>query len=112
MTENPCRECGACCAIFRCSFYWAEADDVTPGGVPIEMTEHIGNLFRAMKGTCRPKPHCIALQGTVGQCVSCSIYDKRPSPCREIQPSYVDGNIDIKCDFARFAYNLEPLKSS
>ncbi|HBP8873638.1 TPA: YkgJ family cysteine cluster protein, partial [Escherichia coli] len=24
---NPCMRCGACCAFFRVSFYWAEADD-------------------------------------------------------------------------------------
>ncbi|WP_142908916.1 CxxCxxCC domain-containing protein, partial [Klebsiella pneumoniae] len=23
---NPCMTCGACCAFFRVSFYWAEAD--------------------------------------------------------------------------------------
>ena len=24
---NPCIECGACCAYYRASFYWAEADE-------------------------------------------------------------------------------------
>ncbi|MLR39642.1 YkgJ family cysteine cluster protein, partial [Salmonella enterica subsp. enterica] len=23
---NPCMTCGACCAYFRVSFYWAEGD--------------------------------------------------------------------------------------
>ena len=32
---HPCLSCGACCAHFRASFYWAEADDQTPGGVPV-----------------------------------------------------------------------------
>ncbi len=27
--ENPCINCGACCAYFRVSFYWAES---TEGG--------------------------------------------------------------------------------
>ncbi|EKJ0223351.1 YkgJ family cysteine cluster protein, partial [Escherichia coli] len=24
---NPCMACGACCAFFRVSFYWAKVDD-------------------------------------------------------------------------------------
>jgi hypothetical protein len=32
MSDNPCVSCGACCAHFRVSFYWAEADDA-PGGI-------------------------------------------------------------------------------
>jgi len=109
MSENPCRECGACCAVFRVSFYWAEADDVTPGGVPVSMTEDIGNLLRAMKGTNTEKPPCAALEGAVGHHVFCSIYDNRPSTCRDVLPSYQNGKPDDKCDFARFSYNLEPL---
>jgi len=33
--NNSCLSCGACCAHCRVSFYWAEADDVTRGGVPV-----------------------------------------------------------------------------
>ena len=35
---NPCMTCGACCAYFRVSFYWAEADDAG-GPVPSALTE-------------------------------------------------------------------------
>ncbi len=35
---NPCMTCGACCAYFRVSFYWAEADDAG-GLVPSALTE-------------------------------------------------------------------------
>jgi Fe-S-cluster containining protein len=38
---HPCLTCGACCAYFRASFYWAEADDETPGWVPVEMTRKL-----------------------------------------------------------------------
>ncbi|MFA6447932.1 MAG: YkgJ family cysteine cluster protein [bacterium] len=110
MGKNPCLECGACCAIYRASFYWAEADDETPGGVPVELTEDVSQFFRAMKGTNAKKPHCVALEGIVGENVRCSIYEKRPSPCREVKPSYIGGPQNEKCDFARFAYNLERLK--
>ncbi|EER5964904.1 YkgJ family cysteine cluster protein, partial [Escherichia coli] len=37
---NPCMTCGACCAFFRVSFYWAEADDAG-GKVPVSLTEQI-----------------------------------------------------------------------
>ena len=35
---NPCMTCGACCAYFRVSFYWAEASD-GGGTVPVHLTE-------------------------------------------------------------------------
>ena len=35
---NPCVSCGACCVAFRASFYWAEGDDTTEGGVPVHLT--------------------------------------------------------------------------
>ncbi|ENO4720751.1 YkgJ family cysteine cluster protein, partial [Escherichia coli] len=40
---NPCMTCGACCAFFRVSFYWAEADDAG-GNVPVSLTEQISPL--------------------------------------------------------------------
>lgn len=36
--HNPCMTCGACCAYFRVSFYWAEASD-GGGTVPVDLTE-------------------------------------------------------------------------
>ncbi|ENJ4382725.1 YkgJ family cysteine cluster protein, partial [Salmonella enterica] len=37
---NPCMTCGACCAYFRVSFYWAEGDDAS-GRVPASLTEPV-----------------------------------------------------------------------
>lgn len=37
---NPCMSCGACCAFFRVSFYWAEGSDAG-GCVPVELTEPV-----------------------------------------------------------------------
>ncbi|HWU69743.1 MAG TPA: YkgJ family cysteine cluster protein, partial [Pseudoxanthomonas sp.] len=36
---HPCLSCGACCAIFRVSLHWSEADPEQGGRVPIELTE-------------------------------------------------------------------------
>ena len=36
---NVCQPCGACCAHFRVSFYWAEADDAPGGFVPAALTD-------------------------------------------------------------------------
>lgn len=59
---NPCVNCGACCAHFRVSFYWSEADD-GGGVVPVELTEPLNLLMRNMRGTNQTSPRCVALQG-------------------------------------------------
>jgi Fe-S-cluster containining protein len=97
---NPCLSCGACCASFRVSFYWAEADDAPGGTVPAHLTEALTPHLRAMRGTSARAPHCVALNGTVGQRVDCAIYDQRPSPCREVMPG------DPYCQRARARHGL------
>lgn len=82
---NPCLTCGACCANFRVSFYWAEADPFLGGAVPVELTERISATRVAMQGTNGADPRCVALEGNVGCGVACRIYDQRPSPCREFE---------------------------
>lgn len=63
---NPCMTCGACCAYFRVSFYWAEADDAG-GLVPSALTEPLTPFLRCMSGTnqrqsaARP---CLAISAT------------------------------------------------
>ncbi len=74
-----CQRCGACCAVYRVSFYWAEADDAPGGTVPAEMTEAVGPLHRCMRGTAVSPVRCVALQGRVGESVGCSIYAQRSS---------------------------------
>jgi Fe-S-cluster containining protein len=80
-----CQTCGACCAAFRVSFYWAETDAHPAGHVPQAMTASISPYHVAMLGTQLKPVRCIALCGDVGQSVSCSIYDKRSSTCREFE---------------------------
>ncbi len=105
---NPCMSCGACCAWFRVSFYWAEGDD-GGGGVPSELTEPLTPFLRCMAGTNEKKPRCRALTGEVGRSVHCSIYASRPSPCREFPMTGEQGRPNDACDRARAAYGLPPL---
>lgn len=108
-SANPCLSCGACCAFFRCSFYWREGDDATPGGGPVVLTEDISQHRRAMRGTNQRQPHCVALAGVVGVSAGCSIYDRRPTTCRIFVPSWFNGEPNVDCDRARAAHGLPPL---
>lgn len=63
----------------------------------------------AMRGTTGPEPRCEALSGTVGEAVRCTIYDRRPPPCRDFTASYADGRPHEGCDEARRRHGLEPL---
>lgn len=105
---NTCVTCGACCAYFRVSFYWAEAND-GGGRVPAELTEPITPFLRAMAGTNNKTPRCSSLQGEIGGCVSCAIYEHRPTPCREFQMAGENGEPNDACDRARAKYGLPPL---
>jgi len=107
--SNPCISCGACCAYYRASFYWAEADNAVGGTVPVELTEKLNDFRRVMKGTSQKAPRCIALLGEIGQCVRCSIYELRSSVCRDFDVSWHNGVHNERCDRARAAWGLAPL---
>jgi Fe-S-cluster containining protein len=109
MPINPCLRCGACCAFYRASFYWAEADDAPGGSVPVAMTVQVTPMQRAMRGTSQSNPRCCALEGEIGQAVACSIYPSRASPCRDFPASWVDDQPNERCDKARLAWGLQPL---
>jgi len=97
---SVCEQCGACCAAFRVSFYWAEA---TRGGLPDELVEPVHKHLACMAGTNQPAPRCNALQGEVGKEVRCLVYAARPSPCREVQPG------SEKCNKARARFGLSAI---
>jgi Fe-S-cluster containining protein len=99
---DVCQRCGACCAHFRVSFYWAEAPE---RGLPDSATEQVSPTLACMAGTNQPVPRCHALQGQLGQWVSCGLYAQRPSPCRELQPG------EPKCNQARLRHGLPPLSA-
>ncbi|MEQ9562074.1 MAG: YkgJ family cysteine cluster protein [Woeseiaceae bacterium] len=106
---NPCLDCGACCAYFRASFHWLETNASAEGLVPAEMTVPVTRHLVAMRGTDRSSPRCIALAGEIGRAVHCTIYEKRASPCRDFQASWVDGQHNERCDRARAAHGMPPL---
>lgn len=95
-----CQACGACCASFRVSFYWAEADDGPGGTVPVAMTRAVSPQLRCMAGTETHPVRCVALQGEVGQRVACGIYTQRSSTCRGVEPG------DAQCLKARARWSL------
>ena len=80
-----CQSCGACCAFFRVSFYWAETDAHPEGSVPQALTTAISPHHVAMQGTTRKPPRCVALDGDIGKSVGCRIYEQRSSTCREFE---------------------------
>ena len=100
---ETCQQCGACCAYFRVSFYWAEADE---RGWPAADVRKVNDVIACLAGTDQPQPRCLALQGNVGETVSCTRYAQRPSPCRELQPG------DEKCNRARAAHGLQPVRAN
>ncbi|POP44426.1 hypothetical protein CHU32_03190 [Superficieibacter electus] len=105
---NPCMTCGACCAYFRVSFYWSEGDDAY-GNVPVALTEPVSPFLRCMRGTYQKDPRCIALQGEPGEATCCTIYENRPSTCREFVMSGENGELNEACLRARAHYHLPPL---
>ena len=82
-TEDACLSCGACCAFFRVSFYWAEGISM-----PEHYTEPVTAVYSCMAGTNQASPRCIALQGS--------------SSCKEVQIA------DDQCNKARRAHNMIP----
>lgn len=98
---HDCQTCGACCASFRVSFYWGEADDAPGGIVPAQLTEAVSSYLRCMKGTASKPVRCVALEGEVGQRVSCGIYPLRPSACREFDVLEADGSPNPRCTALR-----------
>ena len=107
--SHPCLSCGACCAYYRVSLHWSEAEPSLGGVVPIELTETSMPHQRAMRGTWAKQPRCVALQGSIGKQVSCGIYAQRPSACRELAMAWEFGEPSPQCDKARVAHGLAPL---
>ena len=85
---------------YRVSFYWAEAD---ARGLPPTLTERVNAHFSCMAGTNAAAPRCAALRGSPGEPVTCSVYEQRPEPCREVQIG------DDKCRNARMHHGLPAL---
>lgn len=107
-TEHPCVRCGACCGTYRVLFAHSEIK-TAPYNVPADLTEKVDSDNLAMIGTNEVKPRCVALAGSIGKRVECTIYNRRPSCCREFKPSFEDGVRNPRCDQARRGKGLKPL---
>ena len=103
---TPCTLCGACCVTYRVCFGREELDESPGGVVPGKLVLAVSRRRVCMSGTQLRTPRCISLQGSVGQRVSCAIYDRRPSPCQAF------GRGDMCCADARRAHGLAPLPGS
>ena len=77
--------------------------------MPPAMTVALSSTLVRMVGTDAAPPRCIALDGAVGQAVRCSIYERRPGPCRDFAPYAPLGIGDDACDRARRRHGLTPL---
>ena len=103
---SVCQTCGACCASLRVDFHPAELAGgafAWGDGVPPTMTQPVTPTILRMRGTDAMPPRCVALVGEVGMSVQCSIYDARPSPCREFDIEHA------ACARARRQCGLTPL---
>ena len=101
--------CGACCATFRVSLHWSEADPALGGRVPVELTEPVRAHELAMRGTSQARPRCIALDADIGHRSRCTIHPRRPSACAQVPASWEFGAARDQCDRARTAHGLPPL---
>lgn len=109
-----CTSCGACCATYPVIFSRQELDTESGGWVPAGLAENAPLLSRCayMCGTRDQPGRCVALKGTIGVSVSCEIYDRRPSPCRDFAPEADTGKGDMRCGDARRVHGLLPLPGS
>ena len=80
------------------------------GWVPVELTSKVNDFRAAMKGTEAGHGRCVALRGEPGKGgVSCSIYQNRPTPCREFDAWLPDGKPNPDCQRLRAQLGLKPL---
>ncbi|MEY2632271.1 MAG: hypothetical protein RIR00_925 [Pseudomonadota bacterium] len=108
--DNPCLDCGGCCAYYRVSFYCGELAGGLMGEVPVELTSKVNDFLVCMKGTEQGRSRCIALVGELGQPgIRCLIYAQRPSTCREFAHWREDGSPNPDCQMLRARLGLPPL---
>ena len=69
--------------------------------MPEHYTEPVTSVYSCMAGTNQKNPRCIALEGSIGEQVSCGMY-LRSSSCKEVQIA------DAQCNKARMAHNMIP----
>lgn len=106
--RSPCQRCGACCACFPVPVAEKEFADAPGGYVPRDHTKTWPNGRCYMRGTESRGDRCIALEGRIGQNVSCRIYERRPQECRRFVGSWESGRDNDLCNRARSIHGLPP----
>lgn len=87
-----CQRCGACCRngaenVREGVDEWVEVRDEEAlakrrRGAALLVRNDAGQLHMKLVDDGR----CIALRGSIGKQVRCSIYEVRPRPCRRVEP--------------------------
>ena len=111
MADSVCRSCGACCLTYRITLPRIELDSAPGGWVPAALTQPYTATTACMREHPDTPGRCIALEGTVGVTVECTIYEKRPSACSEFAPMSALGLGDAACYEARRRHGLAPLRA-
>ena len=104
-----CQNCGACCATLRITLPRIKLES-RGGQVPDALTEPYTPTTACMREHPDMPGRCLALAGTVGVEVACTIYVQRPEACREFAPFAALGEGDEACDEARRRCGLPPLR--
>ena len=106
---SACFQCGQCCQHFRVSFYHGEVEGNGTGTVPADMVTQLKPHLCCMKGTEKGNGKCVALAYTESEGYRCTIYENRPSPCREFNMMNDDGSVNSDCNQLRMAIGLSSL---
>lgn len=99
-----CLTCGACCNALLCVGV-RPSDNVDPEhywDITDESGELVVDRYLRRNGETLA---CIALEGTIGERVACTIYETRPAMCH-----HFDAGSD-RCHAIRRAYGIEPFLS-
>lgn len=92
-TEFDCQACGACCATFDVWLMEGDRDRFERSArlLPLTVIHRPGTAAGEWRFMARDAKtgHCLALQGPLGHC-RCTIYDDRPTLCREFEAGSED----------------------
>lgn len=98
-----CMTCGACCASFVCVDLEPDnpisSEDCWDISKPGECGEFVVDRFIKRKDV---DFSCTALNGKIGEDVSCRVYENRPRMCRQFEAG------SDRCRAVRRAYGIEP----
>lgn len=98
-SDNPCTQCGACCAYSANWPRFTIEDDSALDLIPL------ANVNERQSGMRCDGDRCSALKGTIGESTACGIYEIRPQVCRDCMPG------DDECAKARRKFGLAALAS-